>query len=390
MKLLSQISKEELKNKTVLLRSGLNLPIDDNGKIVDDFRIQQALPTIKYLAENCKKLIITAHIGRKRDMSLATVAKELQKHISNIHFAKLSENISDYNLVLIENLRQDPREVSLEITDRNSYAQEIITKSNADIFVQDAFSVLHRDHASITSIPKFLPSFAGFLVEKEVQELEKALNPPSPSLFILGGAKFATKEPLIRKFLTIYDKIFIGGAIANEFFESRGYEIGHSLVYPGSIPHDILYNKKIILPESVRVANIDGHTIYVNPKDVVSNMRIVDAVPPSDLLKYSTVPFPGADYTFATIKDIKFVLWNGPLGYYEGGFSNGTDTLLHMLIGAAHSHRMQLVTGGGDTLATIPKEYRNAFTHISAGGGAMLTYLQDGSLIGLDILNDYS
>ncbi len=367
MKLLSQLNKEALQGKTVLLRTGLNLPLDDNGVIVDDFRIKQALPTIKYLVEHCKQLIIIAHIGRVRDASLAIVAKELQRYLPNLHFTSWQEGVYDHKLVLVENLRQDPRETSLEGGDRDAYARELVEMSRADIFVQDAFSVCHRRHASIISIPRLLQSYAGLLIEKEVQELEKALNPPSPSVFILGGAKFATKEPLIRKFLTLYDKIFIGGAIANEFFKAKSYEVGQSLVHDGKIPHDILYNDRIVLPSTVRVADSDGHAVYVKPQEVMPNMRIVDAVPPSDLL--ST---PSA----------KFVLWNGPLGYYEGGFSEGTDTLLKMLEGSEAS----IITGGGDTIATVGTERRDIFTHISAGGGAMLTYLQEGSLVGLTLL----
>jgi len=375
MKLLSQLSEESLQGKTILLRAGLNLPLDDNGVIVDDFRIQQSLPTIKYLAEHCQKLIVIAHIGRGRADTLTPVISEMQQYLQKYS-----------NIEIYENLRQDPRERSLEIADRDAYARELVEASHADIFVQDAFSVCHRDHASITSIPKLLPSYAGLLVEREMQELDKALQPPSPSIFILGGAKFATKEPLIRKFLQIYDKIFIGGAIANEFFKAHGYEVGHSLIHDGKIPHDILYNDKIALPETVQVADVDGHTIYVSPQDVLSNMRIVDAVPPADLLTYSKLPFPSAPYSFAEKSHMKFAVWNGPLGYYEGGFDKGTEALLHMLEGAARHGHMQLITGGGDTLATIPKEHRDAFTHISAGGGAMLTYLQEGSLVGLRVL----
>jgi len=375
MKLLSQLPKESLEGKIVLLRAGLNLPLNDSGVIVDDFRIQQALPTITYLAEHCKKLIIIAHIGRGRADTMAPVTSEMQQYIQEYS-----------NIEIYENLRQDPRERSLEVADRDAYAKEVVARSGADIFVQDAFSVCHRDHSSITSIPKLLPSYAGLLIEQEVQELDKALNPPSPSIFILGGAKFATKEPLIRKFLTLYDKIFIGGAIANEFFKARGYEVGYSLIHDGKIPHDILYNDKIILPDSVQVADVDGHTIYVSPQEVLSNMRIVDVVPPTDLLTYAKLPFPSAPYSFAEKSPIRFAVWNGPLGYYEGGFDKGTETLLHMLEGAARYSHMQLITGGGDTLATIPKEHRSAFTHISAGGGAMLTYLQEGSLIGLTVL----
>ncbi len=368
MKLLSEIPKEELKDKVVLLRAGLNAPIDSDREIIDDFRISSVLPTIKYLAENAKQVIIISHIGRGRDATLAPIATELQKHLPDLHFTKWQERLSCHKLVLLENIRQDPREVTKDKVARNTFAKEIIDWTKADIFVQEAFSVCHRTHTSIVDIPKLVPSYAGLLLESEIKQLSKALNPSYPSLFILGGAKFATKEPLIRKFLKIYDYIFIGGAIANEFFKARSYEVGNSLVNDGKIPHDILYDKKIILPNTVRCADADGHTVYVSPQEVVPNMRIVDAVPPSNLLELGG--------------GIKFILWNGPLGYYEGGFSQGTSALLKMF----NSSRSEIITGGGDTLATVGKDYRNAFSHISIGGGAMLTYLQEGDLVGLKAL----
>ncbi len=364
MKLLSEIPKEDLKDKVVLLRAGLNTPVNIDGEIIDDFRIRAALPTIEYLIRNARQVIIIAHIRRSRDATLAPVAKGLLKYFPQLYFKEWSEGVSDHKLVLMENLRQDPRETTNDENARRAFANEVIKKTNADIFVQDAFSVCHRVHASIVDIPKLVPSYAGLLVNDEVKQLGKALNPANPALFILGGAKFATKEPLIRKFLTIYDYIFIGGAIANEFFKAKSYEVGNSLVNDGKIPNDILYNNKIILPTTVRVADADGHTVYVSPKDVMPNMRIVDAVPPSDLLELGG--------------GIKFALWNGPLGYYEGGFSQGTEALLKML----DSSRADIITGGGDTLATVGRGYRDAFSHISSGGGAMLTYLQEGSLVG--------
>ncbi len=358
MLFLGDISYEKLREKTVLLRAGLNLPLGANGRVIDDFRLKKALPTIRYLAENCKKLVIIAHIGRNRDISLKPVIDVLNEHIS--HY----DNIEVY-----ENLRQDPREYSDKESDRDEYAKELIQRSGADLFVQDAFSVCHRNHASITSIPKFLQSCAGFLIEKELLELNKALNPLRPSIFILGGAKFATKEPLIRKFLKLYDKIFIGGAIANEFFESRGYEIGHSLTHKSVIPHDILYNENILLPEFVSVVYEDYEPpVEVKPKDILPEMKIVDVTLPVDLFK----------------NEYASVLWNGPLGYYEAGFIRGTDTLLRMLHGLRRRDPDAcIITGGGDTLATISAERRNIFTHISSGGGAMLTYLEKGNLPGL-------
>ncbi len=367
MKYLKDIPKEDLKDKVVLLRAGLNLPLDEAGDIVDDFRIKAALPTIEYLMDNAKQVIIIAHKGRARTDSLSKVASELKKYLPELNFNQWSESLSNHKLILMENLRQDPREVADDDDVRKAFAKDIIEITQADIFIQDAFSTCHRSHTSIVTLPKLLPSYVGLLLEQEIIKLSEALDPPRPALFILGGAKFATKEPLIRKFLKVYDKIFIGGAIANEFFKAKGYEVGLSLVHDGKVPEDILYNDKIILPETVRAADSDGHTIQVSPKDVTPNMRIVDAPPPSDLLSNPVM---------------KFILWNGPLGYYESGFVQGTDTLLKMF----DRSDAQTFTGGGDTLATIGQERRSEFTHISSGGGAMLSFLQDGTLIGIKAL----
>jgi phosphoglycerate kinase len=369
MRLLKNVPVADLADKTIILRAGLNVPVDNNGVVVDTFRIDAVLPTIEYLSKHARQVIILAHIGRSRTESLSVVARELQRHFSTLHFSQwrdLQQSLKKYKLILVENLRQDPRETSKDEEDRRSFANDIVNVIGQDsIFVQEAFSVTHRLHASMVELPRVLNSYAGLLLEQEIMHLSTATNPPKPSLFILGGAKFATKEPLIRKFLNVYDKIFIGGAIANEFFKGMGYEVGRSLVHNGSIPHDILYNKQIVLPKSVRVADSDGHTVYMTPDSLMPDMRIVDAVPPSDLLS-----------------DMRYILWNGPLGYYEGGYTHGTDKLLDMLEGSG----IDILTGGGDTLATIGAERRGIFSYISVGGGAMLKFLQGESLPGIRVL----
>ncbi len=371
MRLLSDLPPSYLNNRTIILRAGLNVPLDNAGNIVDTFRIDAILPTLEYLIQNSQKVIILSHIGRSRTDSLKPVFKHLQSYIDDLYFSQwrnLQEDIKKYNVILVENLRQDPRETDKDSHIREEYAKDIIKVIGENsIFVQDAFSVCHRAHSSIIELSLLLESYAGFLVEKEVQHLTKALNPPHKALFILGGAKFKTKEPLLRKFLNIYDKVFIGGAIANEFFKERGYEVGRSLIYNSKIPHDILYNSQIILPKIVQVADSNGHTVFINPRELVPDMRIVDVMPPADLLSNP---------------DINYILWNGPLGYYEGGYTSGTNKLLGMFKGS----NAEIITGGGDTLATIGVENRDIFSYISVGGGAMLRFLQGESLPGIKVL----
>lgn len=347
MPLLRDIPAYELASKRVLIRAGLNVPLDAEGRIVDDFRLRAALPTLRYLGEHARSVTVIAHIGRDRTATLAPV------------IARLKEELQEFTTITYrENLRQDPREIENDAL----FAQELA--AGHDIFVQDAFSVCHRAHASIVGVPLHLPSYAGFLLEEEVRHLATALHPPRPAVFVLGGAKFATKEPLIRKFLTHYDKIFIGGAIANEFFATRGYEVGHSLVGGSIIPPDLLYNERIVLPEQVLVEVGDGQAVSCNPQEVPPNGRIVDVTPPSTLL---------------SSPHSAFVLWNGPLGFYEGGYRTGTLALRTML---SHTDA-HVVVGGGDTLATIGDKPINEHTYLSVGGGAMLEFLEEGTLPGI-------
>lgn len=350
MKKLRDIPLSELATKRVLVRAGLNVPLTDTHEVADTFRIQAVLPTLRYLATHAQSVTVLGHIGRQRSETLAPVIRVLQEELKEFS-----------NITYRENVRQDPREVAND----PEYAKELSV--GHDMFVQDAFPDCHRAHASIVGIPQILPSYAGFLLEEEIAHLTAALHPPRPALFVLGGAKFGTKEPLIRKFLKRYDKIFIGGAIANEFFAARGYEVGYSLVHDRKIPSDILYHDKIVLPDEVLVAGEDGHSTFCNPREVAPTMRIVDVRFPSDLLSNP---------------EMHFVVWNGPLGYYEGGYTTGTLNLKTML---QHS-RAEVVIGGGDTIATIGGKPMHDHTYLSAGGGAMLTFLEEGTLPGITAL----
>ena len=210
---------KDIKGKRVLLRATLNVPIRD-GKIINDFRLRNSLKTINFLREAGAKTILIGHIGRDETMSLLPVYEYLKVHIpisfeGEILGEKTNIKIEQMNngdVVLLENLRKHDG----EIINNNEFARELA--SLADIYVNDAFSVSHREHTSIVGLPKYLESYAGLLFQKETEELSDALNPISPSLCILGGAKFATKEPLIEKLINIYDKVFISGALVHDFF----------------------------------------------------------------------------------------------------------------------------------------------------------------------------
>ena len=335
---------QNLKGVKVLLRLDLNVP--------NDFRIRKALPTLKYLCENGAKTIIISHI----DKTLEPVAEYLNKFFKVIFVKNYCniltelEKINDGEMILLENIRNWQEEKNND----PRFAKELA--SLADIYINDAFSVCHREHASIVGIPKYLPSYAGFQLEEEIKYLSKCFNPSRPFIFILGGAKFDTKIPLIKKFLNIADYIFVGGALANNFLKEKGMDIGTSRVSTEDFNlKEYLNNPKLILP-------IDFER---------KNNSIVDAGPKTvkELKKY--------------INKSKFVLWNGPLGEYENGFKKPTLELAKII---AESDT-QSVVGGGDTLAAISElGLEDKFTFVSTGGGAMIQYLADGTLPGIEAL----
>jgi len=356
---------ENLEGKKVLLRLDLNLPIKD-GKILDDFRLKKALPTINFLIEKKAKVIILSHIGRGGKDSLAPVVSLLNKLVE-------AELITDYDqdftkkpgqVFVLENLRKNPGE-------ENNY-EEFAKKlaSLGDIYVNDAFAVSHREHASIVGLPKLLPSYVGLLFEEEVNELSFALNPPQPFLFILGGAKFETKMPLIEKYLDIANNLFIGGALANNFFKEKGFEVGISAVDDSISLKNIFGNKKIILPKDVIVKN-QGEIIIKKPNKVSVGDKILDAGPES-LLQLKEI-----------IAQSEFVLWNGPLGYYEDGFDKGSYDLLKIIA----SSNVKSIIGGGDTVSLVSKMgLEDKISFVSTGGGAMLKFLTEGTLPGIEAL----
>jgi len=202
---------KNIKDRTALVRVDFNVPIK-NGKVEDDFRIQKALPTIRFLQKKGAKVVLISHLGTDGKASMKPVADCLKKYIKK-------------NVTLLENIRKYPGEEKND----PKFAKKL--SELGDFYVNEAFSVSHRKHASIVGLPKYLPSYAGFQLEEEVKNLSKVFKKPKhPFLFILGGAKFSTKMPLLKKYIKIADQIFIGGALANDFLKVEGYTVGKSLV----------------------------------------------------------------------------------------------------------------------------------------------------------------
>jgi len=370
MKLIKEI--KDLKGKKVIVRVDFNVPIKD-GKVVDDFRIKKALPSINYLSKKGAKVILISHLGSKD--SIKPVYLKLKKYIKEALFAserifsdnteKLIGNLKNGEVILLENLR---REIGEE---ENSPSFGRALSRYGEIFINDAFSVCHRKHASIIGVPAFLPSYAGLQLEEEIKNLSEAFNPSHPFLFILGGSKFETKMPLIKKFIKGADYVFIGGALANDFFKAKGFETGLSLVSENLTEIKSLTKyKNIILPEDVEV-NKDKKNKFVKPSEVEKDENIVDI----------------GNQTLKNIEEIifrsKFILWNGPLGKYENGFGGSTEKLLKIIA----KSKSKSIIGGGDTVSIISKlKIEDKFSFVSTGGGATLDFLTSGTLPGIKAL----
>ncbi|PCI29207.1 phosphoglycerate kinase [Candidatus Wolfebacteria bacterium] len=363
-----------LSGKRVLVRCSFNVPL--LGKdVVDDFRLKKILPTIQLLRDRGAKVLLMGHIGRDPVATLAPINDYLNKQfpVTFLKSFKGEETTSylktmrDGDVVLFENLRRDPREAAND----SEFAKELA--SLADIYVNEAFTVSHREHASIVGVAKHVPSYAGIRFSEEVAALSKTLDPESPFVLVLGGAKFDTKWPLIQKFIDIADQIVIGGALANDIFVKQGFEVGTSLLSENPVDMDeLLMTGKVHIPKDV-VVRRGGQILTTTPDKVLQNDYIGDAGP-------------------ETIKELapimskaKTILWNGPLGNYEEKFKEGTLGLARII---SESDAVSVV-GGGDTLAAIQElDLHNGFTFISTGGGAMLQFLADETLPGIRALQD--
>jgi len=345
---------ERLNGVRVIVRLDLNVPVQNNN-VIDDFRIKKSLPLIEYLYKKGAQLILISHIETKDNPTLEPIAKHLKTLGIDCFFEKNYKKVlsSKNRIILLENLRNNEGEKKND----KKFARELA--SLGDIYVNEAFPVSHREHASVCAITEFIPSYAGFQFQEEVKHLSSAFNPEHPFLFILGGAKFETKLPLIEKFMSIADRIFVGGALANNFFKEQGKDIGDSLVSKENFNlKKFLDTNKILLP-------IDS---------IMKDGIIFDAgMETVELLKKE-------------IDKAKFILWNGPLGAYETGYRASTLQLAEILEEAT-SKGSKTILGGGDTIATISElNLQDKFTFVSTGGGAMLDFLAKGTLPGIEAL----
>lgn len=364
---------EDLRGKRVLVRSSLNVPVAD-GKVTNDYRIMRALPTLRYLHEQGAKVIVMAHIGRDPEETLQPVFTELEKYLpikwgGKMDTPTFGEHVAlmgNGDLLLAENTRQNVGEKTPE----PEFAE--LMASFGDIYVNDAFAAAHREHDSTFAIAKLLPAYAGLNLIEEIAQLKRVMEPEHPSLFMIGGAKFDTKMPLVEKYLDDYDHVFVSGALMNDIFKAKGYEVGKSLISDVDLAgKEFLTNEKLLLPVDVVVDGPNGRRTCA-PTQVAAEEAIMDAGPETvAMLK-------------GYIENAKTVLWNGPFGNFEGGFADATLETVKLLAAAdAFS-----VVGGGDTVAAIQELGLNdQLGFVSTGGGAMLALLEYGTLSTIELLN---
>jgi phosphoglycerate kinase len=362
----------------VLVRAALNVPVA-NGVVTNSFRLRKALPTIEYLQQHRARVVLIGHIGEKGTETLQPVFEAMKEFIPDIKFCPVSTGaearaavraLLPGDVLMMENLRRNAGETKND----KVFAAELAEL--ADIFVEDSFDVCHREHASVVGVAEILPSYAGLQVEEEVRELSKGLTPQHPGLAIIGGAKFGTKEPVLKKLLTAYDRVFVGGALGNDFVQASGYGVGKSLTSGANIQEIklLLANRKLAIPldsivGAVGATRETGREAALN--DTQPDEMILDDGP-------QTVAMLAA-----RVKEAKTILWNGPLGNYENGFTDATEALAKLIAeSGAHS-----ILGGGDTVAAIEKlGISDRISFISTGGGAMLDFLAKGTLPGISVL----
>ncbi len=381
----------DVTGKKVLVRCDFNVPLEE-GKITDDRRITEALPTIKYLLENGATVILASHLGRPKgitpEFSLAPVAARLSELlgqnvpllpdcIGDVVKQQVAASVSG-QVLLLENVRFHPEEEKND----PAFAQELA--SLADIYVNDAFGTAHRAHASTEGVAHILPGVAGFLIEKEINYLGQAVEDPKrPFIAIMGGSKVKDKIALIDNLLPKVDRLIIGGGMAYTFLKAQGYEIGSSLLDTTSVDYALqLFQdnpEKIVLPVDFVVADAfspDAHTAIVAADSIPADMMGLDIGPKSRELFRSIILEAGTS------------LWNGPVGVFEmTAFAAGTIAVAEAL---AESHALTIV-GGGDSAAAVDKfGVADKMSHVSTGGGASLEFLEGKLLPGIAALQDKS
>ena len=395
-KTVASLTEADVSGKRVLVRADFNVPLGDNGNITDETRIKAALPTIKDLTGKGGKVILCSHMGRpkgevKEELRLTTVAERLSQLLGK-EVIKTDDCVGDAvastvsamkngDVILLENLRFHGEETKND----PEFAKQLA--SNADLYVNDAFGTAHRAHASTEGVTKYLsPSVAGYLIEKELDYLQDAVdNPKHPLAAIIGGSKVSSKIGVIETLLDKCDKLLIGGGMIFTFYKARGLSVGNSLVE----------EDKLELAKSLEAKAKEQGVELLLPTDVV----VADNFAPdanSQTVSIENIPdgWMGLDIGPDSIKvfqdalaDCNAVIWNGPMGVFEfDKFAAGTEAIAQTLAGKSDAIT---IIGGGDSVAAVEKVgVADKMSHISTGGGASLELLEGKTLPGIVALDD--
>lgn len=387
------IDDGKIENKKVLLRADFDVSLNPNYTIADDIRIRQNLPTIKYLLQNNNKLICVAKLNRpkRRDPkhSFRVVVDKLQEYLPDYQTILINdflapestavfEKQTEKQILVLENIRFYPEEKNND----HDFAKRLA--SLADVYVNDAFAVCLREEASIVGVPRLLPSYAGFLLKKEIEMISKAIkNAKKPLVAIIGGAKVSTKLAVLNKLIEIADHVLIGGALANTFLCAQDITIGKSFCEYETVTaaRKLLFwaaqkNTAVILPADVVIGdpnNSENGGTIKKVNEIPEDASILD-IGSETQAKFGSI-----------IGKAKTIIWNGPMGYFENPhFKRGTDFIYYAI---THNADAVSIVGGGDTLAAISKKADwEKITHISTGGGAMLEFIEKGTLPGIEAL----
>lgn len=400
VKTLQDLLAEGVEGRHVLVRSDFNVPLNDDREITDAGRITASLPTIKALSEAGARVILMAHLGRPKGevndkFSLAPVAEALSEAVGQyVALAgdvvgedahERANGLNDGDILLLENVRFDPRETSKVEAERAEFADQLValTAENG-AFVSDGFGVVHRAQASVYDVAKRLPHYAGSLVQKEIDVLKKVVeNPERPYVVVLGGAKVSDKLGVIEALAAKADKVIIGGGMCYTFLAAQGIDVQESLLQEEQIEKckSLLeqFGDKLVLPVDLVAASgfaADADNQVVALDGIPAGWMSLD-VGPETVKKYAEV-----------LSTAKTIFWNGPMGVFEfQAFSTGTRGVAEAIIAATANGAFSVV-GGGDSAAAVRLLglAEDGFSHISTGGGASLEYLEGKELPGVKIL----
>jgi phosphoglycerate kinase len=397
---LDDLLAQGVSGRRVFVRADFNVPLDEHRRITDPGRIKASVPTLKALAEAGAKVVVTAHLGRPKGepdpkFSLKPVAAALEEELGrNVQLAgdvvgpdalARAEGLTDGDVLLLENIRFDPRETSKDDGERMALARQLAgLVGDHGAFVSDGFGVVHRKQASVYDIAKVLPHFAGRLVAAEVAVLQRLTSSTErPYAVVLGGSKVSDKLTVIEQLAKIADSLVIGGGMCFTFLAAQGLSIGKSLVQPEMIDtcKELLetHSDVIHLPVDIVVAD---EFAADSPSETVAADQIADDKVGLDIGPESVKQFS------ALLSNAKTIFWNGPMGVFEfPAFAAGTKGVAEAIIGATGKGALSVV-GGGDSAAAVrvlglPED---GFSHISTGGGASLEYVEGKTLPGIDIL----